>query len=239
RFNLNQVTIQQNGLSLVGDGFEAIATGGGQVMATLTDVILTSNRESGLRFDASGGSSMLIQMDSIIGNTNGRHGLEYHVSTGSSINLGATASSFSNNGTAFVGNGVWATANGAGSLSNGIFQGVVADNNNRMGFEFDVRSGATLAGDIRSNALFGDSSGSGNGINGVRFNAQDAGTMGFLLMSGPNTFDNNVAGDGINYDAVGVNMAVAQVSGSVNGNGADGINIRMINVDSGAIALSG
>jgi hypothetical protein len=239
RFTMDQVLIQQNGLSLVGDGFDAVATNGGQVMATLTNMNVSANRESGLRFHASTGSSMLIQMDSITGNSNGRHGLEYHANSGSSVNLTATTSSFSGNGTAFIGNGVWGTANGAGSLSNGVFQGVVADNNSRMGFEFDVRGGATLAGDIRSNALFGNSSGSGNGINGVRFNAQDAGTMGFLLMSGPNTFDDNVAGDGINFDAVGVNMAVAQVSGSVNNNGADGINIRMINVDSGAIALSG
>jgi hypothetical protein len=239
RFTMDQVNIQQNGLSLVGDGFEAVATNGGQVMATLTNMTVGSNRESGLRFHASTGSSMLIQMDSIVGNTNGRHGLEYHANTGSSINLGATSSSFSGNGTAFIGNGVWGTADGVGSLSNGVFQGVVADNNNRMGFEFDVRGGATLAGDIRSNPTFGNSSGSGNGINGVRFNAQDPGTMGVLLMSGPNTFDDNVAGDGINFDAVNVNMAVAQVTGSVNNNGADGINIRMINVDSGAIALSG
>src|SRR5690606_13621682 len=84
-----------------------------------------------------------------------------------------------------------------------------------------------------------NSSGSGNGINGVRFNAQDAGTMGFLLMSGPNAFNNNVIGDGVNFDAVGVDMAVAQVTGSANGNGADGVDIRMINGNSGAIALSG
>src|SRR5690606_40464368 len=84
----------------------------------------------------------------------------------------------------------------------------------------DVRDGATLAGAIRSTPMFGNSSGSGNGINGVRFNAQDAGTMGFLLMSGPNAFNNNVIGDGVNFDAVGVDMAVAQVTGSANGNGA-------------------
>src|SRR5690606_37752172 len=218
---------------------DAVATGGGQVMATLTNMNVSSNRESGLRFDASTGSSMEIQMDSIIGDGNGRHGLEYHAHSGGGINLSATSSSFSGNGTVFVGNGVWATADGVGSLSNSVFMGVTADNNDRMGFEFDLRDGATLAGAIRSMPMFGNSSGSGNGINGVRFNAQDAGTMGFLLMSGPNAFNNNVIGDGVNFDAVGVDMAVAQVTGSANGNGADGVDIRMINVNSGAIALSG
>src|SRR5690606_7337756 len=67
RFTMDQVNIQQNGLSLLGDGFDAVATGGGQVMATLTNMNVSSNRESGLRFDASTGSSMEIQMDSIIG----------------------------------------------------------------------------------------------------------------------------------------------------------------------------
>src|SRR5690606_37963273 len=145
----------------------------------------------------------------------------------------------SDGGIVFNADAVYGTASGAGSVANAVFHGVTADNSSGNGFNFNVDNGATLLADIRSGGAFGISSASGNAFDGVRFNAAGPGvTMGFLLMSGGNQFNNNGTG-GVDFDAVGVNMAVAQVSGSVNDNGGDGINIQMTNVTSGAISLNG
>ena len=236
---MSGVTIQRNGLSLMGDGFEARATNGGGINATLTNMSVVENREDGFLFDSSGaGSVILARLENIIGDDNGRHGLEFHASTGGEFSGEVFGASFNRSGSIFIGNGVFGTARDAGSVASILLDGVSADNASRMGFEFDVRTGATLLADVRSGGAFGDSSGSGNAGDGVRFYAQDPGTMGFLKMMGPNTFDNNV-GNGINYDAVNVDMAVAGVSGTMNGNGLDGINIAMLDVTSGAISLEG
>ena len=235
---MSGVTIQRNGLSLVGDGIEARATNGGGINAMLSNMSVVENREDGFLFDASTGGVILARLENIIGDDNGRHGLEFHARTGGQFSGEVFGASFSQAGSIFIGNGVFGTARDAGSVASILLDGVVADNSSRMGFEFDVRTGATLLADIRSGGAFGDSSGSGNAGDGVRFYAQDPGTMGFLKMMGPNAFDNNV-GNGINYDAVNVDMAVAGVSGTMNGNGLDGINIAMIDVTSGAISLQG
>ena len=235
---LSGVTITRSGLSLLGDGFEARATNNGGIVANLTNLAVVDNREDGFLFDASTGGIIYATLETINGDNNGRNGLAFHASSGGQFLGTVQGASFSQSGSIFVADGVLGTATDPGSVASVILDGVLADDNSRMGFEFDVRNGATLLADIRSGGMFGNSSGSRNAINGVRFLALDPGTMGFLKMMGPNTFDDN-GFDGINYDAVGVDMAVAQVSGTVNNNGWDGIDILMTDVASGAISLQG
>ncbi len=238
-FNLDTARLRNNGQAGAGDGFEVVATNGALVSANLDNMLVSGNRDNGLRFDVSSGSAILTQIMAPSVEGNGRNGLSFDASMGSVFTTVVTGGSFSNNGASFPASGVVGNATGMGTASSTTFDGTAVDGNTRFGFDLTVDSGASLTTQLNTTGANGTLSASGNTLSGVRFEATNGGpTIGNIVMSGPNEFNNNGL-DGVDIDGTNILQMIAGFSGSAMDNGGDGVNIRMDTVAQAAISISG
>ncbi|MGE4002010.1 MAG: inverse autotransporter beta domain-containing protein, partial [Planctomycetaceae bacterium] len=238
-FFLDTVRLQNNGQAGAGDGFQIVATDSAFAHAELRNLTVTGNRDNGLRFDVLTGATVETHMNPPTVEGNGMNGLLFNVNTAGQFALVVEDGSFSNNGASFPASGIAGVVRGMGSQASTLFDGTTVDGNSRHGFDLYVDTGARLTTQLTTSGAFGPLSASGNTLSGVRFLALNGGpTVGNIVMSGPNEFNNNGA-DGVDIDGIDIFQMIAGFSGSAMDNGGDGVNIFMDTVTQAAIAIDG
>jgi len=240
---LDSTTVDSNGFGLGGDGIAIIGDNGAFISGDVTAASISNNANAGVVLILLNGSTANFAQ-SIVDTTidgNGDQGLFADVESGSTLLLNVINGSISNNGQNGTFDNVNVFATDAGTMVETRFEGTIADNSTRNGFNFTTLAGAMNLTQIRAGV-----SGSNNtGGNGLRFVADGDGTQGVLFMSdtsfdgltvADNLFSDNgeavltvnggpdndvpLLGGGVFFQATnGVDVAAIRFSGVADGNG--------------------
>jgi hypothetical protein len=229
----------RNGIDLVVDDASVDL----DIETRIANTLGVTTQEHGLRFEATNGSIVSIDAlgasiasnsgNGVLGqvndslafllfeglNLNGDSGLDLTAENASTVFV-EVDSSARENGL----DGVRALATGAGTSMTFLALAVGAEDNGLRGFDLTVEQGALLDASIFS------SFGSGNGADGFRLTATDAGTIARIEMQGTNAFDDN--GDaGVQINATDVDEIDALLATSASGNFSNGVEFNITNVN--------
>jgi hypothetical protein len=214
------------------------ASDNGLLNLDINNGVVNNSGVHGFDIRANTGGSINVDLNSVTVNNSRRNGVLFVAEDAGLVTLDMRGGSVSGNGTEAASSGVRGFALGAGSQASVHFDGTSANANTQHGFSFRAEDGATLIADLRTSGANGVLQASNNLGNGVNFTAVGAGTRAALVMEGANAFNQN-GGHGIFANGTGVQQFAVGVSGNVNNNGGDGINISMNSVTSGAVQIEG
>ena len=190
-------------------GVEALAATNGQLVVNLNRVDIQQSQGNGFTFDALTGGDI----------------------TGSVI-----GGSLSNNGIGGAFSGVRGNVNGVGSTAKVGFTALPVNNNTLHGFQLNSSAGGQLTATMSSGAV-GTLTASNNAGDGIQLDANGAGSISNLLMFGNSEVNGNT-GNGLHVTGVDAQQVAVQFSGSIDGNGADGVNVVLNNVNQAALELA-
>ena len=238
----DKMALNDNGLSFGGAGFNGAALIGGTLNVCLDNSTVTGNANQGIKVLVDGANSLAnFGVNTSIINDNRSEGLLVNVSNQGVLNYRSQTSSYNNNGTNGVFDGVHATVTGTGAADTAtarfLFSGDTVNANTGDGFQFDAANGATLVTSI-GDAASATSASNNTGGFGLNFNATDANTKAYLLMTGNNQFSNNSLGP-VNLNVGAINTAVLSLSGSFNNSPGDGLFINLNGVTNAVVAIGG
>ncbi len=266
-FDLTSINLNGNGASFGGQGFNGLATNGGNLNACIENSSLTVNGNQGIQLTAVNPNSLI--NFNVAGSTidnNGSEGLLINVGDSAVVNYRSANNSYSTNGSNGKLDGVHVVAIGNGPADSAIarllFSTDTVDNNKGNGFTLDAENGATMTTVIENGT-----SSSNNGGYGIQTIATGANTSFNLLMNGANIFtgnglnsfgnytfsnmkqivlditgsSNNSTGDGVHVDLQNITNAVVAIEGpgTINGSAGDGINVNMKNITNGSLLIDG
>ncbi len=237
-----------NGTSGAGSGFRMFADTDSVMTANFDNSDANDNATHGYHFNMATNSTInsVFAGNTATATNNGENGLNFEVLSGSTYNLALTGGDFSDNGQNVASSGVRGFVDGSPGIdvsrADVSFDGTLSNNNTLHGFEFLVSDGAFFAGRLNTTGANGILSASNNANSGVRFTADDAGTVAGILSVGDNLFNDNGAltfADGIEADGIGVARFVVGVTGSFNNNGGDGVDVFMDTVTTASVDIDG
>lgn len=239
-------------------GMFITALGGSEFNGSFTNGSFNNNSQSAAGFD---GINLVVNdatinvdlINTTAENTPGtstqQNGLQYLAENGGQLDIDILGGSFSTNNA----DGIFGEVHDAGTLAdlsvNGAFMtnnggnglNLIADTNSTAivsiagtnvsfsgdnGINLDVSTGATLLATVSGGTLA-----SGNGLDGFVLNANDAGTIARLLMTGNNQFNNHASGAGVRITAADVDEILAIVAGSASNNAQQGVVFDITNVN--------
>ena len=266
-FDLTSINLNGNGASFGGQGFNGLATNGGNLNACIETSSLTVNGNQGIQLTAVNPNSLInFNVAASTIDNNGSEGLLINVTDSAVVNYRSANNSYSTNGANGKLDGVRVVAIGNGPADSAIarllFSADTVDNNKGNGFTLDAENGATMTTVIENGT-----SSSNNGGYGVQTTAFGANTSFNLLMNGANIFtgnglnsfgnytfsnmkqivlditgsSNNGTGDGVHVDLQNITNAVVAIEGpgTINGNAGNGINVNMQNITNGSLLING
>lgn len=228
-----------------GDGINAGLTNGSDTSSltvALDDVAADNSGGSGVIFDVEGpGANGTLTVDNSLAMMNAESGLIFGGSAGAVVDVDIENTDVFMNGTGGAFSGVVGTSTGTQTMVTAAIDDVVSTNNTLHGFELAADNGGSLQTGFGLEGLPGMITASLNDGSAIRVDANNADEI-IVLTSGMANFADNglaTAGSGIHFEANTANLAVAQLTGSITGSGADGISVIMQDVADGAIDIRG
>ena len=266
-FDLASISLNSNGTSFGGQGFNGLATNGGTLNVCLESASINSNANQGILINALNANTVAnfnVQTSTI--NTNGGQGLSINVEDQAVVNYRSQNNTYNGNGTNGKLDGIQVTATGNGPADSAtarlLFSTDTINSNKGNGLSLTAQNGATLTTTIQNSTSI-----SNNGGYGIQSNATGANTSFNLLMDGTNTIAGNKSGsfnslafsqlkqivlditssasnsatDGIHVDLQNVTNAVVAIQGPglIDNNAGDGINVNMQNITNGSLLING
>ena len=238
-FDLTSINLNGNGASFGGQGFNGLATNGGNLNACIETSLIVSNGNQGIQLTAANPNS-LINFNVVGSNidSNGSEGLLINVTDSAVVNYRSVNNSYSSNGSNGTLDGVKVTAVGNGPADSAIarllFSADTVNSNKGNGFSLTALNGATMTTVIENGV-----SASNNGGYGIQSTASGANTSFNLLMNGANTFNGNGLGSFSPIVFANMKQVVLDITGSFNNSTGDGVHVDLQNITNAAVAIEG
>ena len=238
-FDLVSLSLNNNGTSFGGQGFNGLATNGGSLNVCLESASINNNANQGILINALNANSVAnfnVQTSTI--DTNGSEGLSITVQDQAVVNYRSVGNTYNGNGTNGTLDGVKVVAIGNGPADSAtarlLFSGDIVNANKGSGFSLDAENGATL-----TTVLENGVASTNNGGYGVLSSASGANTSFNLLMNGANTFTGNTKGAFNPYVFSNMKQVVLDITGSFNNSTSDGVHVDLQNITNAVVAIEG
>jgi len=237
-FDLDGISVSNNGAFFGGQGFNGIVSGGANLNAVILNASINSNANQGIALNVGDANSVAnFHVGSSTVNNNGSEGLVIQAANQGVVNYRSVGTTYNTNGSNGTFDGVTLTAIGTGAADSAIIRTLFAngsiDGNTGNGMNLDAVNGATMTTSIQNMSI------SNNGSFGIQANGSGANTEFNLLMSGTNPMTNNGAGSISPLVFNGLNQVVLQLAGNFNGNAGDGLHVDVQNSANALIAVNG
>ena len=238
-FDLASISLNNNGTSFGGQGFNGLATNGGSLNVCLESASINSNANQGILINALNANSVAnfnVQTSTI--DTNGSQGLSINVQDQAVVNYRSQNNTYDGNGTNGKLDGIQVTAIGNGPADSAtarlLFSTDTINSNKGNGLSLTAQNGATLTTIIENGGSI-----SNNGGYGILTSATGANTSFNLLMDGTTTIAGNKSGSFSPYVFANLKQIVLDITGSASNSTTDGIHVDLQNITNAVVSIQG
>ena len=238
-FDLASISLNGNGTSFGGQGFNGLATNAGTLNVCLESASINSNANQGILINALNANTVAnfnVQTSTI--DTNGSQGLSINVQDQAVVNYRSQNNTYNGNGTNGKLDGIQVTATGNGPADSAtarlLFSTDTINANKGNGLSLTAQNGATVTTIIENGGSI-----SNNGGYGILTSATGANTSFNLLMDGTTTITGNKSGSFSPYTFSNLKQIVLDITGSASNSATDGIHVDLQNVTNAVVSIQG